>query len=474
MQRTAPLNKRMILIVTGSATLMVFWLGSGINLVLPMMARQFGVDISTVTAVSTVYSLAMCACTIPFGLLSDKIGCHKVFLTGAGLFTVFSALAGFAARGYLSLLIFRAAMGIGASMMQSVTVAILTMSFPAKERGKVLGLNSMCISASVVLGLVLCGRIAERLGWQALFFCGIPFGIFSLAAGIAVLPRSEAKDSRRTNFPGAMLLTCLLIGVTLFLNLFSNPERTTPGFRAAVAGACALILAGFLSAQKAAPVIRFYLFKNRGYSVGCLLMFAAYAASQLTSLTIPFFVVNVLGLTSSDAGMISMAFPLTMAVMAPFCGALSDRIGTRGMMLAGMLMQLLGTAAFTLYGAGTSTLLMAGVMGWIGFSGGLFYSPNVSSILSTVPHEDLGLASGMTSAIRNFAATFGTSMFSIGTARYMARFAALGESAAFSATQRQIAGITTGLLVFVWLAAAFLLPSPGKDGDGGCAAQAER
>ncbi len=453
-------SKWLVLLTTALATTLTYWTSGALIVALPAIAAEFGVSASEASAVTMVYYLAMGALTLPFGRLGDSIGHHKVFLTGVALATVLSGITPLFSNSLAAVIALRAITGVALSMSLSVTQAILVTVFPGSERGKVIGINSMLVAGTGMLGQLLCGFILESLSWKVLFLIPVPLGILCLILGFKVLRGFEARHTP-VDVAGTILIVVMLVSFTLMLKKVTIIEGVN--LNPVLGGVAAVCLVAFILAEKrsAHPLIILSLFRSRAFTMGYLLMAGAYMMSGLTTTTLPFYLQNVLLVSKSISGVVALVYPLAMVLLATRCGALSDRIGTRKMVLCGIAVQSVALFLFAMCGGSTSVWVVSAIMLLYGIASAMFFSPNAASVVNAVPPEAMGMVSGMTSTVRSISNSIGQNLFSLliagRSAVYMLQSS--DEALVYNLAQRDMEWIAAAVLLLLFILGVALIPS---------------
>lgn len=398
--------------------------GSITNTVLPVMARDFNASVSTIGWVLMAYLLVMSSLLLTVGRLGDLAGHKRIFLAGFALFIGASAVCG-AAPSEGVLIGARAVQGAGAAMISATGVVLITQAFGREQRGRGIGLLVAVTYFGLAVGPAVGGLLAGAFSWRAVFYINLPIGIAGVLLGRRVLPDDTAITGNvRFDLKGAGLsiiaLTALLIGI-------SQGESwgwTSPGILAAFAAA---LLAGALfvlwELRHPAPMLDLRLFRNRLFSAaaGCSVLF--YIGAFFQGLLVPFYLVQGRQLGVSQAGLLLVVSPMIMMVLAPAAGRLSDRIGSRLLSSAGIAISSGGLFALAMLGPSASfaQIVLAEVLAGVG--NGLFSSPNISTIMGSVPRERQGTAAGVQAVGRNIGMVLGVALAS---ALFTARMTALG------------------------------------------------
>lgn len=371
-----------------------------VNVSLPTIGEEFGVGVSGVEWIVISYLLATGTLLLTFGRLGDVAGYRKTYVLGFALFTLAGTASGLAG-GLVSLTALRVLQGIGAAAVQAVGPAIISSTFGAKERGKALGVNAISVSVGLALGPTLGGVIAEVASWRWIFFINLPIGLAGLLWVLRVLP-NDARRSGQSFDP----LGAVLAGAALFLFLFAVVEGARWGWSSPtilILFAASLVLGAvfvLVELRIAQPMFDLGLFRIRAFAAGNFSLLAAFVALLSATFLMPFFLQSAQGLSVLKAGLLITPLSLTALVVAPFSGALSDRIGTRALSTAGLGFIALGLFTLTGIDLDTSAPGVVWRLVIVGFGLGLFGSPNQSAILGSVPAPRLGTASGTIAQMR--------------------------------------------------------------------------
>jgi EmrB/QacA subfamily drug resistance transporter len=368
-----------------------------IQVALPTLTDVFRTDLSFIQWVLLVYDLAVIGLVLTLGRLGDLFGRKWVYICGFLLFVLSSLLCGVAQTSG-QLIAFRAVQGIAGAMILANGRALVTINVPAAERGKALGLTSMAFHVGYIAGPTLGGFIIDSLGWRWIFYMTVPIGLASAYFGSRVLkerPRSEARI--KVDFTGAALLLAANVCFIYALNQLPHLGWRHPAvwffFAVSVAS-----LAGFLAVEKRVetPILSLSLFRQRLFTAGNLSLFFLTATQSAVGVLIPFYLQNLIGFTPTQMGWILIGGSVVIIGVAPLAGALSDRLGSRLLCSTGAAIIMLAQFLIGELTLQSSILQMILPQLLIGLGWALFNSPNQSAILSTVPRDKVGAASGMT------------------------------------------------------------------------------
>ncbi len=375
--------------------------GTIVNVALPTLVDDFGTTFAVAQWVVLSYLLTQTTLVLGFGRLGDMIGKKPIFTTGFGVFTVGSMLA--ALSPTIGILIgARIVQAVGAAMIFALGFAITTEAFPPSERGRALGINGTMASIGIMAGPIIGGFILEAASWHWIFLVNLPIGVIGTLTAIKFVPNTRPKGSQRFDFLGGALFFVGLL--TLMLGLTAGQEiGFTSPVNLALFATAAAALVGFVLVERRVddPMLDLALFRDRDLSVNLITGFIAFFVLAGLLLIAPFYLTDVIGLSPSGIGLVLAAVPITMGIVSPFSGGLSDRIGSRPVTVTGIAIMLAGYvgAAFALEGATTAAAIF-GVGLVVGLGMGTFHSPNNSAILGAVPQAKLGVTSGMLTIVR--------------------------------------------------------------------------
>lgn len=370
--------------------------GSIVNVALPTLADEFDTSFAVVQWVSLGYLLTQATLTLGFGRLGDITGKKPIFTAGFGVFTVFSVVAGLAPSiGFL--IAARVLQAVGAAMIFALGFAITTEAFPSNERGKALGINGAMVSLGIIAGPVLGGLLIDLASWRWIFLVNLPIGIVGTITAIAFVPNTKPRAAQRFDWIGAGVFFVALLSLLSALTYGQEVGFVKPRVLAGFAVATVAFVVFYLVERRVdQPMVDLTLFREKDLSVNLSMGFLQFVAIAGLFLILPFYLEDVLGFSTRAVGLLLASVPVTLGTIAPISGAISDRMGTRPVTTAGVVVTFVGFAlAAFLYDTNTSALqiVIAGLVIGAGF--GLFQSPNNSAILGAVPPSRLGITSGL-------------------------------------------------------------------------------
>jgi EmrB/QacA subfamily drug resistance transporter len=389
--------------VTSVGALMAAVDSTVVLLALLPIAEDLNSDFVSMVWVVIAYILVNTSFVLSLGRMGDMFGRKKMYNLGFAVFTAGSVLCGISPNA-LSLVGFRAVQGFGAALLTANSFAILTEAFPANERGRAFGVNAIVWGVGSIAGIVLGGFVITFTTWRLIFWINLPVGVFGTYWAYRTL-RPSARSGRNETFdlPAAFLFTAgllfLLLAVTWGL-LYSWANPLVLVFLIAAPFTLAAFVGWELRVSKQ-PIVDFTMFRNRVFT----LSIATAAIQSLALFSVDFLLVfyleGIAGLDILTASYLIVPMAAMVAVTGPFGGMLSDRIGARIVATLGLAVQ----AAVLIFLSQLTTqtpLLYVGIAEAIyGVGGGLFWPANTSTIMSSAPPRQYGVASGVMNTFRN-------------------------------------------------------------------------
>ncbi|MCL4542958.1 MAG: MFS transporter, partial [Deltaproteobacteria bacterium] len=381
-----------------------------VNVAMPTMEHSFVVPMSVIEWVAMAYMLTLTIFLPLFGRLADMFGRTKMYSIGFIVFTVGSALCGIAPSA--DFIIFsRVLQAIGAGLLQANSVAIITQAFPSNELGKAIGLQGSVQAIAMSIGPFVGGMLIALVSWRLIFYVNVPIGIIGILMAFLILPPSKAnmkKEREKIDYLGISLFAAGLAFLVLAVNEGSKLGWTSPVILAYFFIA-ALFLPLFIYTELKVehPMIDLKLFKKWGFSAGNTTGMLSYYVLFAVLFLMPFYLEDLLHYNAVVTGSILTPIPLSMAIIAPFAGAISDKVGSRMMTTLGMFICAVATLLLSFLGSSANISLLIVEFIILGIGMGIFTPPNNSAIMLSAPPERLGVAGGILNMMRALGLIFG-------------------------------------------------------------------
>ncbi|HKM59802.1 MAG TPA: MFS transporter [Candidatus Bathyarchaeia archaeon] len=376
------------------------------------------------------YSIVTATLLVTFGRLSDMFGRVKLYNLGFAIFTVGSILLSITPNqgdaGAIELIVFRIVQGIGGAFLFANSAAIITDAFPSNERGKALGINQISFLAGSLIGLVLGGILAVY-DWRLVFLVSVPVGVVGTVwSYLKLKEQGTIRKNQKLDIWGNLAfgggLTLVLAGVIYGLIPYGNSVMGwgNPWVIASlVTGTGLLVAFPFIESRVAEPMFRLDLFKIRAFSAGNL---ASLFSSMSRGGVLIMLIILLQGIwlplhgysfdsTPFWAGIFMIPMSIGFVLTGPISGWLSDKHGARLLATLGMVISAAAFVGFVLLPVNFIYVTFGAVLFIMGIGGGIFASPNMASIMNSVPAEHRGAASGMRATIQNSASTISQAVF---------------------------------------------------------------
>ncbi|MBL1082026.1 MFS transporter [Streptomyces actinomycinicus] len=395
-----------------------------VNIAIPSIERTAHASVSQIQWITAGYALAFAAGLITGGRLGDIHGRKRVFLIGIGGFTLASALCGFAANPEM-LVASRILQGGMAAMMVPQVLSIVHATFPAHERGKVFGLFGAIVGLGAVSGPLLGALLTEwnlfGLEWRPIFLINLPVGVVSFLLGRRFITESRAPKALKLDLVGVALVSLGLL--MLLYPLTRGRELGWPlwGY-VSMAGALGVfvVLVAYerrKAARDGSPLVELSLFKVKSFAAGIAVQTVFGVALGIFFLVWTLYMQIGLGWRPLRAGLTGVPFSLAVSTAAGLSvQKLVPRFG-RKVLQAGALVMGAGVLLYLWeahrYGLGIASWQMALPLVVMGVGMGLIVAPLTDAVLSEVPREHAGSASGLINTVQQMGNALGLGLVSV-------------------------------------------------------------
>jgi len=408
--RSGPTSAVATIIVTSAAAFMVALDNLVVTTALPSIREHLHAGLEGLEWTVNAYTLTFAVLLLPAAALGDRLGRRRVFLAGLTLFTLASAAAALSTNAEM-LIIARALQGIGGAAVMPLSLTLLSAAVPAHRRGAALGVWGAASGLAVALGPVVGGAVTQGASWEFIFWLNVPVGFLLLPIARRVLAE-QAGPTKHLDLPGLLLVSGGLFGIVFGIVRGNGHGWTsTQVLTSLVAGA--LLVGAFLVRENRAaePMLPLRLFRSRAFSavnVAALLMsFGMFGSVFLLSQ----FLQTAMGYSPLAAGLRTLPWTAMPVLVAPIAGPLSDRIGGKPLLAAGLALQTAGLAwiaVLTSTSVAYTSLIPAFILSGVGM--GLFFVPVATVVFGSVGLDEQGVASGANNSFRELGGTMGVAV----------------------------------------------------------------
>ena len=381
------------------------------NIALPTIAHDLHVSDAQSIWVVNAYQLAVTMSLLPLASLGDILGYRRVHIAGMVLFVLASLLC--ALSGTLTLLtLARILQGLGAAGMMSVNVALIRFVFPRHRLGSGVGMNATVGSIATAVGPTVASAILSVAHWPWLFAVNVPVGLFALLVAWRALPHTQPSGARFD-------VTSAALSAATFGLLISGVDGLAHGQSAALVAAevAGTVVVGVAlirrQARLTSPLLPVDLLRVPLFALSVAGAVCCFAAQGLAYVAMPFLLQNTLGFDQVHTGLLLTPWPLTVALIAPVAGRLSDRFPPAILGGIGLVVMAAGLVFMATLSAHPSELGIIWRTAVCGLGFGFFNSPNNRAMIASAPAHRSGGASGMVATARLLGQTTGAALVAL-------------------------------------------------------------
>jgi EmrB/QacA subfamily drug resistance transporter len=385
------------------------FLSNGIIIGVPAIAQEFAMNNVIQNWVPTIFFLVVAVFTVPAGQISGKFGVKKTLLAGVILYLLASigACLSFSTETFL---IFRILQGAGVAFLNVSAMAMVVQAVKPQNRGKALGFTVTGVYLATSLSPVICGFLVQNLGWRSMFYFVIPFLVLCIILMVLKIDGEwKTYEKDKIDKIGSILYG---IGILAFIYGFTT-LTTTNGLLITVVGVILLIIFAAYELRQKSPVFNMHLFKNKKFTSSNIAALCSYIAVMVITTILNYHFQYVRGWNAQMSGMILIITPIIMAIMAPNAGKLSDKIHPQKLAAIGMGIATIAMVILTFLTKDTPLYLVVLAMILQGFGMGLFSSPNMNAIMSSVPPKEAPTASASQATMRTIGQTMSLGLLTL-------------------------------------------------------------
>lgn len=385
------------------------FLSNGIIIGVPAIAQDFAMNNVIQNWVPTIFFLVVAVFTVPAGQISGKFGVKKSLLAGITVFLIGSigACISFSTETFL---LFRIMQGAGVAFLNVSAMAMVVHAVPPRNRGKALGFTVTGVYLATSLSPVICGFLVHNLGWRSMFYFVIPFLVLCIILMIVKIPQEwRTYQDDKIDKVGSILYG---VGILFFIYGFTA-LITTPGKILAVLGIILLVIFGAYELRQRSPVFNMNLFRNKKFTSSNIAALCSYIAIMVVTTILNYHFQYVRGWNAQMSGLILIITPIIMAIMAPNTGKLSDKVHPQKLAAIGMGIATIALLILTFLTKDTPVYIVVIAMVLQGIGMGMFSSPNMNAIMSSVPPKDAPTASASQATMRTIGQTMSLGLLTL-------------------------------------------------------------
>src|SRR5438067_2785297 len=411
---------------------------------LPAIKSDLGIGTSELEWVVTAYALTFAVLLLTGGKLGDLYGRRLIFTIGLLVFTASSLACGLSSSA-TELIGARAVQGVGSALRMPATLSIITATFAARDRGMAISIWAGVSAMALAIGPLLGGVITEHISWNWIFYVNVPIGLLGILASIVVVPESkDTSHEQRLDLPGL-----LASGVGLLALVYALIEAHHYGWTSATilglfaVAAVALTAFVLLEQRQRLPMLDLTLFRNGTFTGANLVAILVTLAMFGIFVFFPIYMQTFLGWSPIQAGAALLPWTILIVIFAPIAGKLSDKVGSRWLIAAGMTTVGLCCLELSTVAVGSTfwRLLPGFILGGLGMS--FVMTPMSAAVMGAAPVDKAGVASGVLNTFRQVGVALGIAI----TGAIVADRAASAARGGASGPQAFVDGLTFAMKV---------------------------
>lgn len=380
-----------------------------VNIALPVLGAQLGMDTTALAWVVTAYVLAFGGLLLLGGRLADRYGHRRIFLVGTAGFVAASALAGLSLTSEM-LLAARALQGASAALLAPAALALLTHLFPhAADRTKALGVWGGVAGIGSAAGVLLGGILTATLGWQSVFFVNVPIGAIVLIAIPMLITRDTDGVRGKLDLPGAATITGALVAA---VGALSALEQVGPAHPLTIVLAAAAVILGVafvvIERRTAEPLVPLEVFRNRNLTVGNIVMLLVGAAMVALFFALSVYMQAVLGYDALTTGLSQLPLAAALVIVAGMVPTVVARIGVKPTLIGSLVTLTVGLIWLSFAPADAqfvTDILGASIVIGIGMGGAFVTTTQLS--VDGIEGGESGLAGGLVNTSQQIGGALG-------------------------------------------------------------------
>ncbi|MGH2533567.1 MAG: DHA2 family efflux MFS transporter permease subunit [Thermomicrobiales bacterium] len=411
-------NPWAVLAVLSAAVFMLLLDTTIVNVAQVKIRQDLDASLTQIQWVLDSYILTYAVLLLSFGRLGDVFGRRRMFIVGMAIFTAASALCGASAwigeqigvSGINVLIAARVLQGLGGAFMMPQSLSLITVAFPPEKRGAALGIWGGIVALGAIVGPIFGGLIVTDYAWEWVFLINVPIGILGVFATRRIVPESVDPLASRKIDRGGIVLSGTGIFALVYASIEGNKEGWTSPLILGLFAAAAVLLTLFVLWERRSPdpMMKLELFKLRNFWVGNVIALAVAFGMLGIFFPMTLFLQSVLDFSPIRAGLTMTPMSIMILIAAPLSGRLSDRIGARWILVAGLTLMTAGILLIIQQiDMETDWLGLLPALIVTGTGMGMTFAPMTAASMKEVPPRIAGSASGIINTMRNVGQVLG-------------------------------------------------------------------
>ncbi|MGQ4387642.1 MFS transporter [Streptomyces sp. SAS_270] len=457
-----------VLVVLGTAQLMVTLDATVVNIALPAAQHDLGFSDGSRQWVITGYALAFGSLLLLGGRLGDLFGRRTTFVTGLVGFAGASVVGG-AAGSFEVLVGARVAQGLFAALLAPAALSLLSVTFTQpSERPKAFGIFSALAGAGAAVGLLLGGMLTEWTSWRWVMYVNVIFAGVALLGALLLLAKPAVTERPRIDIPGTITVSAALFAIVYGFAHVESTSWTNPVTLGSLAGGVVLLAVFvWLETRVAHPLLPLRLVLDRTRGGAFLAVFVLGMGMFSIFLFLTYYLEASIGYSPIEAGLAFL--PMVVGIVASSTTApslLLPRVGPKIVITAGFLVSASGMALLTQLTLDSTYVahIMPGMI-LLGLGIGAVMTTAFQGATSGVHHEDTGVASALINTSQQVGGSISTALLTTVASSATTDYLTSHKPSALTMAQAGVEGYTAtlawgaGIFVIGAVLSAFLIPN---------------
>ncbi|MEV0715025.1 MFS transporter [Asanoa sp. NPDC050611] len=444
-----------VLGLASSASFMMALDSLVVTTTLTSIRQDLAASVESLEWIVNAYNLTFAVLLLTGAALGDRFGRRRLFVVGLAVFTVASVACALSPN-VGTLIVSRAAQGVGAAMVLPLSLTLISAIFPPRQRGRAMGTYLGLTGLATFSGPFIGGVVAEGLAWQWIFWLNLPVGVLVIALTTRRVDESFGPNNR-FDLVGVVLVTLGAFGIVWALVRGNAAGWRSGEVLATVVLGAALVVAFVLWERRTeAPMLPMRFFRARAFATANPANFLVFASLYGTLFFLAQYFQTVSGVGPLGAGLRLMPWTATLMVCAPIAGRLTDRVGERNLVVTGLLLQTIGSGWIALVADRDTSyleILPPLILGGVGLT--MAMPAAQKAVVGAIRPQEIGQASGAFMMLRIFGGVFGVAIS-------VAVFTAVGSYASAEEFSTGFAAAMTAVAIFAFIGTVVALGMPRR------------
>ena len=406
----------MITLAVVSAAFISVMDASIVNVVMPHMRGSFNVDLSTITWVATIYTIAQIITITMSAWWSTLLGRKRYFLISFILFTLASILVG-TSQTFTQMLVYRILQGLGGGGLIPVAQAILRETYPPNRQGWAMAMFAAGVVIAPAMGPVVGGWLTESLSWPWVFYINVPVAAvgISLVAIYVYDPPHMKRGIRNVDWMGIILIGIGLTALQVVLERGQDEDWFDSNLIIVMTILTVITLTALVlwELRMEEPIVDFRVLRNLNLSASCFVVLIFGIVMFGTTFILPQFLQNVLDHGPYETGLVMLPRGIALFCMMPIVGHLYNLVDYRILMCGGVSLAVISMFLMSGLSLQTDYWGMVSRLVILGFGMPFVFVTLTTVAFSTTPVADINSATSLYNLARRLGGNLGFAIMAI-------------------------------------------------------------